>query len=38
MLGDQLETLQARLRQTISDDVQKLVKMLDASKVPPIIA
>ncbi len=37
MIGDQLETIQARLRQTISDDVQKLVKLLETAKVPTII-
>jgi photosystem II stability/assembly factor-like uncharacterized protein len=38
MLGDQLETVQARLRQVISSDVQKLVKMLESAKIPRIVA
>ena len=37
-IGDQLETIQARLRQTISDDDQTLVKLLETSKVPTIIS
>jgi hypothetical protein len=38
MLGDQLETVQARLRQVISSDVQKLVKMLESEKIPRIVS
>jgi hypothetical protein len=38
MLGDQLEAVQARLRQTIADDVQKLIKTLESAKIPTIIA
>jgi hypothetical protein len=34
MLGDQVESVQARLRKVIADEVAKLTKLLQSAKLP----